>query len=342
MKSLKIAALAALVALFSTAALAQLLTPQGRLSLSSTQAVMTSDVTGAGTIYYDAYVGTLVPSTLSNTNTWVNNQSAALPLTLTLTSSQTSGNIYDIFLFINANNALETLGLGPAWSNSTSRGTGAGTTEIKRDATQGFWVNANAFTPVNGVTSFQNVPVGRATYLGSVYMTANGQTSVQLKPTPASGGTGNVIGIWNAYNRVPVDTISRDDEASYSYASGTWREMGGNTNTNYIQWLDGAPGGQGQTSVNASVKTMVGASTATDQMNIGVALDSDTGTPNIYATANAPTSTIGDNYQTIFSEESFPPQSGIHTMYAMEEAGSSVSGTFYPNGIQTLHLRLDY
>jgi hypothetical protein len=96
MNFLKIAAIAALSV---STAFAQLVTPQGRLSLSSTEPVMNSDVTNATALYYVAYVGTLVP--VQSSIGWTNQQTASLPLALTLDSSvQTSGNIYDIFMFV--------------------------------------------------------------------------------------------------------------------------------------------------------------------------------------------------------------------------------------------------
>jgi hypothetical protein len=259
-------------------------------------------------------------------------------LTMTLnTSNQTSGNIYDLFVFLNS--SVVTIGSGPAWSSSTpgssSRGTGAGTTQLQQ--TDGLWVNANSITLKNGSTSYSSIPVGEATYVGSVYMTANGQTQFNIKPGPANGGSNNYVGIWNAYNRVVLATISRDNSGAYTYGSNTWREMDGSAN-NRISWIDGL----GQTSVRAGVKTLAGTANATAQINVGVTLNSTSAAPNIYATGVSPTSTLGDDYTTFSSEETFPPLIGFNYLQAMEQSGNAVTATFAPNAVQALVVDMDY
>ena len=172
-------------------------TPQGRLTLTSNAPVMTADVTGATNIYYTPYQGNIIPIyDGTNTQSYTFGQ-----LTMALnTTNHLSGKLYDLFIFLNS--SVVTIGAGPAWSSTTSRGTGAGTTQLQQ--TNGLWVNGNSITLTNGSSSYSSIPIGQATYVGTVYTTANGQTGMACFPTAASGGTNNILGLWNAYNRVPI------------------------------------------------------------------------------------------------------------------------------------------
>ena len=301
--------------------------PQGRLTLTSNTPVMTADALAATSVYYTPYQGNIVP-----VYDGANMQSYTFgQLTMALNSSnQTSGHIYDLFAFLNS--SVVTIGAGPAWSSSTSRGTGAGTTELQQ--IDGLWVNANTITLKNGSTTYSNIPVGQATYLGSVYMTANGQTQFNIKPAAASGGTNNIVGTWNAYNRVSLKTLCRDS-SGYTYATNTWRKADNNAN-NRISFLDGL----GQSSVAATFINSVGTATASAQVYIGINLNSTSATPNLISFAASPTSTLADNYTMLVCEEAFPPALGFNYYQAMENSVSSVTATFNALG-KDLSLILD-
>jgi len=310
--------------------------PQGRLTLTSNTPVMTADATAQTSIYYTPYQGNIVPIyDGANMQCYTFGQ-----LTMTLnTSNQLNNKNYDLFVFLNSE--VVTIGAGPDWSagttpgSLTARGSGTGSTQLQQ--IDGLWVNANTITLKTGSTTYSNIAVGQATYVGSVYMTANGQTQFNIKPAPANGGSNGFVGFWNAYNRVSLKTISRDNSGSYTYASNTWRGMNGNNN-NRISWVDGLA----QTSLSAGLKTLAGTATASAQINIGVSLNSNSTAPNIYATGDSPTATLGDDYATICSEESFPPQLGFNFLQAMEQSGNAVTATFAPNAVQALILNLDY
>ena len=222
--------------------------PQGRLTLTSGAPVMTADATAKTNVYYTPYVGNNTPI-----YDGANMQSYTFgELTMTLNSSnQTSGHLYDLFVFLNS--AVVTIGAGPAWSSSSSRGTGAGTTELQQ--IDGLWVNANSITLKNSSTSYSSIPVGQATYVGTAYMTANGQTGISFKPTAAAGGSNNIVGLWNAYNRVPMQSLERDSTGSYTYASTTFRATNG-SDSNRVSWVDGLQ----QTPVSARIKTAMATS----------------------------------------------------------------------------------
>src|SRR5581483_7121448 len=114
-------ALAMLVAKIAPAQTTTLVAPQGRLTLvQSDGGVMQNDVTGANTVYYERYVGNLIPISNSTSATFVE-QAFTTPLVMTLESTaQTRNNIYDLFAFMYDGGG-PYIGAGPAWADSTHR-----------------------------------------------------------------------------------------------------------------------------------------------------------------------------------------------------------------------------
>ena len=279
--------------------------PQGRLTLTSNAPVMTADATAQTSVYYTPYQGNIVPIyDGANMTSYAFGQ-----LTMTLnTSNQTSGNIYDLFIFLNS--SVVTIGAGPAWSSTTSRGTGSGTTQLQQ--TDGLWVNANTITLKNGSTSYTSIPVGEATYAGSIYMTANGQTGMSLRPAAASGGGNCVMGIWNAYNRVLMTALSMDSTASWTYNSTTPRAANGNNN-NRVTWVDGLQ----QSFIKATYVVPAYGSSVNNEV-IGLGLDSTSAFSGAIGSTDDVT-----NVADIIGRASFYPQLGLHFIQALE----SVSGT---------------
>jgi hypothetical protein len=339
MKRLRIGVftLAALSALFSFPSFAQLtVAPQGRLTLSSNTPVMTSDVSGAGTIYYTPYAGNNIPIYTSGTG-WAEHTFSQLTLTLN-SSEQTQGTIYDIFAFLNS--GVVTIGVNCyAWGSPLSLITRGPAAAVQIEQLNGIWVNTNgSFCVYNGATSYNTIAANSATYLGTVYIpTVGGETTVQFKPTPASGGTANIIGIWNAYNRVPISSISRDSNTSWIDTHGTWVDADSSAN-NSISWVDGLQ----QTAVRARYSALAASNTSpsASAFYLGVNLDAGSGTtPNVFA---ALTTVSGPNFSEDV-EESFPPQLGLHYVQAVEQvSGTSPSATFYGDGFQSLILQTEY
>jgi hypothetical protein len=162
-------------------------------------------------------------------------------------------------------------------NGTTKRGTGAGTTELVLN--NGVWTNANSLTHAwggaSGTTDYGTVSANAGTYLGSVYITANGQTAMQFKPAGVGGGSNNILGLYNAYNSVAVLSQELDSTANWTYNSTTWRAANGNVN-NRITWLDGL----GTRNVDGTYQTTFGANTATSTLgNIGVLFDNTNSTP---------------------------------------------------------------
>jgi len=282
--------------------------PQGRLTLTTGKPVMIADSSGATIIYYDCYLGNAVPVYNGADSGYL--KIAACQIALTLNASQQlSGNLYDIFA-INASGVL-TLCAGPAWSSATSRGTGAGTTQIHNTVT-GYWTNQNALTTCYaGTTNYGSIPVDRATYLGTLYATANGQTSMQLKPTAINGGTNNFAGLYNAYNRVPTIIMCKDNTAAYGLSSAnTW--LAADTSTsNRITFVDGLQ----QSPLDGTFQTTIDTISSYSH-SIGINLDSTTAAPVVASTGN---NTGGSWFQiTLNVADNFYPQLGLHYLQAME------------------------
>lgn len=259
------------LALLAGAAHAQTITPQGRLTLSSATPVQTADMSGASTVYYDCYNGNVVPVGSSPSNLTIGSCEISMVLAA---ANVLSGSVYDIFGVSNSGTLV--ICVGPAWSSTTSRGTGAGTTELDQ-TNGGLWTNKNSLTNCYGggagTTNYGSVSAHAGTYLGSLYATANGQTTLQFAPAAAAGGSHPVVGLYNAYNRVVSVTMEQDSTASWTYSTTTWRALNNNSN-NRITWLDGL----GQSRVIASF--VVGCLPAVNvTCQTGVNIDSTSATP---------------------------------------------------------------
>jgi hypothetical protein len=196
--------------------------PQGRLTLVSGTPVMTTTQTAKTAVLYTPYVGNNLP--IYNGSAFVNKTFAELTATLD-TTNFLSGNLYDLFVY-NDSGTIR-LGYGPAWSSTTARGTGAGTTELQR--LNGIWTNKNQITLRYDSTHTTSVAANQATYVGTVVASANGQCQFVFGGSAAGGTAGN-FGVWNCYNRVRVASTSSDSNSSWAYTSGgTWRASDNST-----------------------------------------------------------------------------------------------------------------
>jgi hypothetical protein len=304
--------------------------PQGRLTLTSGTPVLSSDVAAATTVYYTPYRGNAAPVPVS---AGVFKSMAFTELSLALdgitsdSGYQASGSLYDIFLYNNSGTLV--FGTGPAWSSATSRGTGAGTTQIQMVG--GLWVNANSLTLRLGTGSANTVSVAAqmALYLGTMYATANGQTTVQLHPAAAGGGSSPVLGLWNAYNRAPAQVWCNDSNGSWTYnVNATWRNADNSANFR-VTWVDGLK--QSPVLLNYYVTVQTGASGG-DAAQTGVGLDGSN--PTKWASTKIG-NTVGYLAQAAIITN--PPLLGLHYGQAMEYAAISVGPvTFYGNANSSL------
>lgn len=206
-------------------------TPQGRLTPTSGTPVLSTDALAATAVYYEPFVGNLIP--VYNGSTMVATEFTAL--TLTLASQHTASSIFDVFVFLNS--GVPTLVTGPAWTTATAgagaRGTGASTTELTR--VKGIWVNAVQITGRNGATTY-TIGANLATYVGSLYMDGtNGQVTCHV-----AYGQSRKWGVWNAYNRRLIRLIAGDSTASWSYTTNTIRAANGSS-SNSLDTFSGLP-----------------------------------------------------------------------------------------------------
>lgn len=190
-----------------------------RITLSSGVPVMTSDVTGATTIYVTPFGGKnlLIWNGTAFQNHTFEELSQATTDGTKSPSAVAADKNYDIFVWDDDGTLRATR--GPAWSSDTSRGTGAGTSEL--EVVDGIIVNK---------VSIANGPGARfGTYAGTVRSNSSSQIDWKFGGT-ADGGTAAVLGVWNMFNRVDVWTQVRDSTNTWTGGSGIGAANGSSTN----------------------------------------------------------------------------------------------------------------
>jgi len=233
-----------------------------------------------------------------------------------------SGSVYDILGVLSGG----TLNMctGPAWTNTTSRGTGAGSTNIHQ--LNGIWTNTNSITNCwggpTGIATAGTIQPSQGTYLGSLYAVSNGNTSMVISPTKLSGGTNNFVALYNGYNRVRIVSTEIDGTTSWAGAANSVWRPANNKTANRITVLDGLQ----QSNIVARFKNMLGPTAGgSTTFGIGIDLDSTSNAPNSYAGFFG---TVGGAAEpTAF--DSYTPQIGLHFLQAMEI--SVGAGTFFAN-----------
>ena len=307
---------------------AQITPPQGRLTLDYQHPVMITDVPAANFIYYTYYVGDSIP--IYNGTSWSSHTFSSY-LTLQLSSTyQTIGNLYDVYVFVDSSGDLS-IGVtsNPWYSTTLGRQPGGGSPSYCSNlgVQDGVWV-ANAGQQLNNGSLTYNVAAYTATYVGSVYIpTTAGETSMVFYPTAAAGGNANVLGLYNAYNRVRIIARSSDTSTAWTYTTATWRQTGGHSG-NKISWLDGLQ----QSFVDARTQISGNASTSGGGPAVGVELD-NLGVNGVVAVTN-------DTFQiNLQAYDHYTPQMGLHTVYSEEYA--NIYAYFNPNGGSTQNLQVE-
>jgi hypothetical protein len=300
--------------------------PAGRLTLVSNTPVMTANTTAQSTIYYCAYDGDWY--SLWNGTSWqaypLDTQlSMALDSNAAHTGYQQSGNLFDVFVTLNA--GVPVLCTGPAWTNKTTRSAALA-------LLNGIQTNAAAMTAkIDSTATTISIPANQATWIGPLYATANGQTGFNPWPAAAAGGGAPYVAIANGYNQVPVTCRCLDSTTSYTYATNTWRMADNNAN-NSISFIDPL----GTTSVLAVCKNAAANATATDFFEIGMNLNSQSATPVNIGYSVSGTTTLADDYKTVTVVDEFGPALGYNYIQHMEN-NSAVTTTYNPvSGVSSL------
>jgi hypothetical protein len=213
--------------------------PSGRLTLTSGAPVTTADVTAATAIFLTPVNGNV--SIVWNGTEFVSYVFSEL--TLALSASHAINTNYDVFDFV-TDDALA-IGSGPAWSTATSRGTGAGTTEV--ELFQGRWVNKYSITLRNGATTY-TVPARFALLRGTF------RTIGTAGQTEDSRTTRYLSNVFNATLRPMWQGSLSQLANNWTYSTASFRQANGSISNavRYVQCLSGRPV---EAHVNASVYT---------------------------------------------------------------------------------------
>jgi hypothetical protein len=278
--------------------------PQGRLTLTSGTAITTTDVTGATQFYYTPGVLgnqipifngiSMVPVTFKEL-TQLNTDTTKSPAAVANTS------VYDIFAWLDGSTVRATR--GPAWSSDTSRGTGAGTSQIQQVA--GIWTNQFAIT--NGPAA------NRGTLLGSV----RSDGSAQLKDTVAFRW------VSNAYNSVLRQMLVTEATASWTYSTATFRQANANTanQLDILQTLAGQP-------LNAFVISTYSNTTTAVFGSVGIDIDTINTSAIVNNIVNTNQVPVTTSLVTVNAQYNGYPGLGRHAAI-WKEWSQQATGTFY-------------
>lgn len=278
-------------------------TPRGRLTLTTGTPVLTADVTAATTIYYTPFRGNSIQ--LYNGTSWdlysFTELSAAVPAT--------TNTIYDVFVYDNAGTL--TLDL-TAWSSDTARATAL----VLQD---GIFVKSGA-TNRRYVGSFRTTSV-------------SGQTQVRFGGT-ATGGSEAWIGIWNYYNRLPIEGVISDDTNTWNYTTATWRSANNSNTMRYSAVIGVAEDVFGAQYCAVVQNTNVGVN-----MAAGVGYDVTNAPDGIFGVITSPVSTYSNS---AFAQTNKRPL-GFHFFQALEYSVATGTSTWVGDaGVTFIKTGLSY
>ncbi|MFN4283525.1 MAG: hypothetical protein ACK4NA_12885 [Alphaproteobacteria bacterium] len=204
------------------------LPPGGRLTPESCTPVALVSHASVETVYYTGYQSWRVP--VCNGTACVATAFPQLELTLDATAHPV-GKVFDVFV---VNQSGLKLCTSPAWTDNKTLPAWA------RGLTDGIETNKTAIS-LWCAGSTHSAAIGTATFVGTIYTTENGKTAFDFAPKPvppAPGRIGTFLGIWNAYNRVPLVAANSDGSFAWSYNAFPSR-MANNNPHNRIWWVDG-------------------------------------------------------------------------------------------------------
>lgn len=284
---------------------------QLRITLTSNTPVLTGSVTGATTVYCTPYVGNSVAiwNGSAFVSTSVSEMSQATTDATKSPAAVGASSNYDLFVWDDTGTKRCTR--GPAWSTATTRGTGAGTTELQY--TSGILNNKNAITNGPGA--------GAGTYIGTIR--SNGSSTIDfIYGAGAAGGTAGVLHVWNYYNRVLVSTNVSDTTASWTYNSATAR-ITDNSAGNRINFISG----MAEDGIQASlVQNMQTPATAGNYCVAGIGLDQTTTLDNFGLIETAGNFALTSTGATVGY---YAPQLGSHFISGIEATGGAYTCTYW-------------
>lgn len=308
-------------------------TPRGYLTLTSGTPVITSDVTGASSVFYTPYVGNLVP--IYNGTFFISTVFPELTLTLNNPAHAANG-IYDVFIFNNSGSAA--IGTGPVWTGTTpgscTRGSGAGTTQISR--LNGIFVNTVAITLRNGASTF-SVALNQATYVGSIWIdNTNAQTSCHI-----TFGQNRKFGVWNCYNRTNIMLKSGQSGGNWgpganrafnaqpaSYTASFWN-VGSGTTVNGSTPFVGLTEERVVCRLNVDLAALANAANG----NFGIVVNNITNAGLVGTSGGYNAGAAGNGFQiNLLCDYSAPLALGLTNLVSYENCGGSVTAFTGENG----------
>lgn len=294
-------------------------TPGGRLTLTTAVPVLTSDVTAATTVYYTPYIHNRVP--LWDGSAWtlteVDEVSQTLADTTKSPAAATTSSNYDMFVWDDEGTVRCTR--GPAWDDLTTRGTGAGKTELVR--VDGFLMNAQNIT--NGPDA------QRGLYVGTISTNASTQLAMMFLPDAAAGGSANRLDVWNMYNRVDISSVCRDSTNSWTDATTGWEALNAST-SNRITFVIGLL----EDRINARVQ--VSATVTAGIQYAGIGMD----VTNAIVAGSTPGRSVGSGSASLadmISEfRGIPSTPGSHFVQALQNVSTATTTFLGDNNDATL------
>lgn len=292
--------------------------PGGRLTLTSATPVLTSTVSAATTIYYTPYAGSIVP--IYDGTNFVPKVCAEISNITSNSSTGSAGpaavannSVYDLFVWDNAGTC--TLTRGPLWTSDTARSAGTALTMVNG-------INLNNASITNGPSA------SRGTYVGTVRSNGSAQIDYIFGGT-AAGGTAAFFYVWNAYNRVMVNTTVRDSTDTWNQAASSIRSANSST-TMRCSFVMGLQEDFANASYNAQA-TVSGSGTS----QVGIGIDSTTtfsGTMG-YGGASFAISMRGEATSSFLGAHFFQALESTQVGGTTTWAGDGGSPTFIQNGL---------
>lgn len=274
--------------------------PQGRLTLQTLTPVMTTTQSAKTTLFYTPYVGNLCPI-YDGTNFSMSAFSELSVLTTDTTKSPAAigaSKVNDWFVWNDAGTLR--LGHGPDWTSDTARSAGTALVMVN-----GIWLNNVSIT--NGPAA------SRGTYVGTTRSNASSQLD-WIYGALAALGTAGFFGVWNAFNRVDVGSLSRDNTDSWTYALSAWRASNASNNMR-ASYVCGLAEDAFHARFSCSVSGVNGAA-------VGVGYDVTNNFSGTTGEGNAA------SFTTLFGE-TIGLALGFHFFQAVEYAVSTATVTFY-------------
>lgn len=300
--------------------------PGGRLTLTPNTPVMNASSASMLSVFYTPYIHQFVP--IFNGSVFAMTDIGGQLVQVTTDASKSpaaaapSSN-YDMFVWLDVGNIARCT-RGPPWISDTTRGTGAGTSQISQ--VNGIYTNTVAI--VNGPAA------GRGTYVGTIRTNSSARVDFVLGAvgTPAS------FGIWNMYNRVPVSTMAGESTVSWTYASNVYRAMNG---TGFIRssFIRGLDEDCMHATLNAMMQDFAGINNIYTRFNIGL----DALTPAVNNTQGLAWSNGTSGFvDCVVSTWAGFPGLGYHFLQALESGDNVHANTIYgsPYSGLTTDLRL--